>query len=262
MKRIIGFSLVIVLYMLFGGIVYGIDENKPSTNFVASELMFPSNIARWDYKMSDESLVSVWLGGNQVLGKESYQTICETKVVLGGEGSPFAGIRLDKDGNLKSYAKETNEVIKSAWLQSMKQNFFPEDFAAMEKSFKFSSDEWLLLPATVSYGSKWEVVSFKCAGGGWKLGDKIFGELFNSQGFTYTYLDKTYQGCGLGFYRETHNEIKTGKEYLFIFTCVPNLGIVYFTYDDIRAELVSLTKSVGVDVGKKATTSWGKIKTQ
>ncbi len=264
MKRLIGFSLVVVLYVLFSSsLVYGADENVAAVS--ASDIWFPSNIAKWTYLQTDtlipdepEHYVDVVEESKQV-GEEYYSAIHESRRFL--KGRFFDLFRIDSQGNILSLGESFSSILinnlittRGIWKLSNKE------LENAYKNFKVSSEEWLLLPAQLKDGQGWTVVSYEFDFGK-KEKYEIRGEFKNN--VPPSSKSEALVGREKVFCRVDYKDTESNSIFCsFIF--LPKVGLVETrtTDGEIPAQLIEFQKAIEVQAKGKVTTTWGKIKTQ
>ncbi|MDD4990376.1 MAG: hypothetical protein PHW31_03640 [Candidatus Pacebacteria bacterium] len=246
MKKIIGLLSVVIFCVLFSGLSFGVDENAVAVSAV--DIWFPNTVAKWTYLQTDnlipdepEHEVNVWI---EQEGKDCL-AIKETREFLVTGSGLFGLFKIEK-GNIFSI----NEEIVSAG-----ENF----------NMKFSSQEWLLMPAQLKDGQEWTVVSYESQDIGKCEIKGVFKENILPSLNSETLLGRKDNFCRIDYNRIVYKDQSlNGSEGSFIF--FPGVGIIEKRTTDgdgeISVQLTEFQVAKTVDSKSKMATTWGNIKTQ
>ena len=162
MKHLLGIASALVLAVVFLTPLAIAAPQDPVVK--GSDLMFPTTgISSWQYASANMN-VSVHIGEVVVQGR-TYNSLVGGEAIF-GVAAPFLRWRVGPQGEVFSDARAVNGKIRADFLAMAERDSFfksvPKDIQEKwRNSWKFSSDEWLLLPATLQAdGCKWEVVRY------------------------------------------------------------------------------------------------------
>ncbi len=239
-------------------------------NFEAKNFIFPDDIAMWKYKTADGEIVKVWTSQE---GK--YKTVYEsggkifTDINVTDINSPFMKWRTDEKGNLLTYGKDANQDLKDHWMGAIPEGWAtPQEIQNMDKTFKFVSEEWLMVPAIFKHRDTWAVNEYSFV----NMFDSLQKEKIQGTAYyrdwngLFTLKGKTFRQIILNYQLKE----SMARSHGFCLTCAEHIGVTKIevwdkdnklnrTEQETIGELLDVGYADAISIGQ-FTTTWGAIK--